>query len=395
MNMNPVRRSLAAGLLLVPWLLAACSSASFNQTGQTGTFKLSLSGANLSGLLTQSSDPIALGRPKTDLSHIDKVIVNLDHIELISPSGVVSLQPSASLSDSDGDGHKDIDLKALSGVPTPIVEGAVPAGTYRQFRIFSPSESGSEAKAVYLLMKNGSKIPLRIPSGQQSGLKIVLEGSLVVALDATTSLNLAFDLAHSLVVTGNGKYMLKPVVKASGDVTSGAVVGMVTFKGAPVDAGVIVSAGNTTIATAQAGVDGQYSILVLAAPATYDFSFVHQLPNGVIYTATKTGVAVAANTTTVVDGAIDAPTGGISGVVSLAGVAVVGATVEIRKAGVAGDPLLLVTTDALGQYLFPTLEPAAYDLKASATISGAAKAGNVNNVAVTDGVMSVADIVLN
>lgn len=393
MNTNPVRRGLMVGLIM-PLLLAACSTSS-NHTGQTGTFKLSLSSANLSGLLAQSGDPAALGRPKTDLSQIAKVIVNLDHIELVSSGGVLSLQPSASLGDSDGDGHKDLDLKALSGVPTPIVEGAVPAGSYKQFRIFSPSESGSEAKAVYLLMKDGSKIPLRIPSGQQTGLKIVLEGSLEVAIDATTSLNLAFDLAHSLVVTGNGKYMLKPVVKATGDVTSGAVVGTVTFKGTPVDAGVIVSTGNTTIATARAGVDGKYSIAVLAAPASYDFTFAHQLPSGVIYTATKTGVAIAANTTTVVDGAIDAPTGGISGVVSFGGVGVVGAMVEIRQAGAGGDPLLAVTTDALGQYVFPTLEPGAYDLKASATISGAAKTGSANNIAVTDGVMSVADMVLN
>ncbi len=216
---------------LVP-LLVSCGSLSSHT--QQPNFQALLVAADLTGSsLAQgvaSLDP--LGRPKTDLSQIDRVVVNLEHVELVGAEGrVTSLEPNPELGDSDADGNPDIDLMALSGRATPIVKGAVPAGTYTQFRLFSPAESGSEAQSVYLVMKSGAKIPLHIPSGQQTGLKLVIQGGFNVQVDAITTLTLAFDLARSLVQTGHGRYMLKPVVRALGEVTSGAVNGKVTFKG--------------------------------------------------------------------------------------------------------------------------------------------------------------------
>jgi hypothetical protein len=52
--------------------------------------------------------------------------------------------------------------------------------------------------------------PLTIPSGSESGLKIKVNKKLHASID---SLLIDFDAALSIMLTGNGEYKLKPVLK--------------------------------------------------------------------------------------------------------------------------------------------------------------------------------------
>lgn len=390
--MNPTFfRSLSVAFLLAP-LIAGCNSspASVNQPN----FQALLVAADLSSsTLVQSVSSLKpLDRPKTDLSQIARVVVNLDRIELVGEGGrVAGLEPNPALGDSDADGNPDLDLLALSSRATPIVKGTIPAGVYTQFRLFSPVEPGTEALSVYLVMKDGSKIPLRIPSGQQTGLKLVIQGGFNVRLDAITTLTLTFDLGRSLVRTGNGRYMLKPVVKASGDVASGAVNGRVTFKGGRPAQDALVearSANNTYLTTTSA--DGLYSFPLLAAPASYEFTFRFQTPEGVVYLIRKT-LSIPANTTTTVNAEFEL-TGGIT--VSLKSASAPSNVTVVVKDASGATVASSSQADPDGKYTFATLPPGTYSVSASAAVGGAPVSGQATGVVVEDFKMTKVEIEL-
>jgi len=390
--MNPTFfRSLSVAFLLAP-LIAGCNSspASVNQPN----FQALLVAADLSSsTLVQSVSSLKpLDRPKTDLSQIARVVVNLDRIELVGEGGrVAGLEPNPALGDSDADGNPDLDLLALSSRATPIVKGTIPAGVYTQFRLFSPVEPGTEALSVYLVMKDGSKIPLRIPSGQQTGLKLVIQGGFNVRLDAITTLTLTFDLGRSLVRTGNGRYMLKPVVKASGDVASGAVNGRVTFKGGRPAQDALVearSANNTYLTTTSA--DGLYSFPLLAAPASYEFTFRFQTPEGVVYLIRKT-LSIPANTTTTVNAEFEL-TGGIT--VSLKSASAPSNVTVVVKDASGVTVASSSQADPDGKYTFATLPPGTYSVSASAAVGGAPVTGQATGVVVEDFQMTNVEVEL-
>jgi hypothetical protein len=72
---------------------------------------------------------------------------------------------------------------------------------------------------------NGVNYPLETPSAQQSGLKINIDADLVAGIEY--KLWLDFDASRSIVTTGNGKYILKPVIRAYTKAVSGSVTGIV------------------------------------------------------------------------------------------------------------------------------------------------------------------------
>jgi hypothetical protein len=79
----------------------------------------------------------------------------------------------------------------------------VPYGTVTQFRwILGPYNSVEIAGIVY---------PLKVPSAEESGLKINLKGD--IYHDHWIEVRLIFDAAASILEKGNGEYMLTPVIK--------------------------------------------------------------------------------------------------------------------------------------------------------------------------------------
>jgi hypothetical protein len=72
----------------------------------------------------------------------------------------------------------------------------------------------------------GISYDLTTPSGQTSGVKLNVQDNLIPGVAYT--LKLDFDVAKSIVLTGNGKYILKPVIRAIADAASGVLTGTVS-----------------------------------------------------------------------------------------------------------------------------------------------------------------------
>lgn len=93
-------------------------------------------------------------------------------------------------------------LDLQNGIDTIIAQGVVPANTLKEIRFVLGAGNSIQIDSV--------DYPLTIPSGSESGLKIKLNKYLNATLD---SLVIDFDAALSIHQTGNGNYMLKPVLK--------------------------------------------------------------------------------------------------------------------------------------------------------------------------------------
>jgi hypothetical protein len=139
----------------------------------------------------------------------------------------------------------------------------------------------------------GQTYPLETPSAQQSGLKINLHQDVNAGM--LYKLLLDFDAARSVVKTGSGKFILKPVIRATMQAQGGSLKGYVlpnTFntsvfaiQGPDTLAGTITSSGGYMIKGLNAG--------------TYSLAFA---PSDTAYKSqTKTGIVVTNNTVTTVD----------------------------------------------------------------------------------------------
>lgn len=62
-----------------------------------------------------------------------------------------------------------------------------------------------------IVLNDSTRFELTIPSGEQSGIKINVDADVLANLH--TQLLIDFDAALSVQVTGNGKYMMQPVIK--------------------------------------------------------------------------------------------------------------------------------------------------------------------------------------
>src|SRR2546430_3562554 len=110
----------------------------------------------------------------------------------------------------------NVDLITLrNGVFTTLALARVPAGHYTQIRL----KLGAGSNVVV----DGVTHPLTVPSGLQSGYKLV--GSFDVPANGLLDLALDFDAARSVVLTGSGKYILKPTVRVLPVNTAGSITG--------------------------------------------------------------------------------------------------------------------------------------------------------------------------
>ncbi len=109
-------------------------------------------------------------------------------------------------------------LQFMGGKDTIIAEGSIPAGYYSQLRLFIGEGSN--------VVVDGIPHPLVIPSGSQSGLKLNIQAT--ISAGVAYVLMLDFDANRSIVVTGNGRYMLKPVIKTVALAISGSMSGFVS-----------------------------------------------------------------------------------------------------------------------------------------------------------------------
>lgn len=156
---------------------------------------------------------------------------------------------------SDGSATYDL-LDLRNGVFATIGEGSVPAGRYSQVRL----KIGTGSTVVI----DGVSHPLVVPSGAQSGLKLV--GDFDVPDGGTIDIGLDFDAARSIHQTGNGTWMLKPVIKVLPITGAGSIRGWILPDSTAATL-YLIQAPDTLGSTA-AGLDGRFQFSVLA-PGSY------------------------------------------------------------------------------------------------------------------------------
>jgi hypothetical protein len=110
-------------------------------------------------------------------------------------------------------------LDFRNGADTVLGGVDLPAGTVSQIRLILGNDN-------YLVLDDGTKVPLTTPSAQQSGLKLNIHAELKPGIPY--ALVLDFDAARSVVEAGNsGKYSLKPVIRTFAKEAGGAMEGVV------------------------------------------------------------------------------------------------------------------------------------------------------------------------
>ena len=139
----------------------------------------------------------------------------------------VRVNKSASASDTDG-GWTDITLSPArkinllnltNGTLDQLGQTALDSGHYSQLRLVLDANAGNALANSVVLTGTTAEISLDTPSAVQSGLKLGHEFD--VAAGQRVDLVLDFDACKSIVVKGNGKYALKPVITVIPTVLNG------------------------------------------------------------------------------------------------------------------------------------------------------------------------------
>ncbi|MCW8313669.1 DUF4382 domain-containing protein [Sphingobacterium sp. InxBP1] len=143
-------------------------------------------------------------------AYYDAIELNIDEIEIRTTSGSESI---------DVDGGPFNILNYTMGKDTVIAGDDVPSGMIQEIRLKLEDEGNQ-------IWVDGVAHPLNTPSGQSSGVKIKIQDELIPNVAYTLLLD--FDASKSIVRTGNGQYLLKPVIRAIPVATSGAITGTVS-----------------------------------------------------------------------------------------------------------------------------------------------------------------------
>lgn len=148
-------------------------------------------------------------------------------------------------------------LDYVNGEDTLLATASLPAGSVSQIRLILGDDNTVQV--------DGQIYELKTPSAQQSGLKLNLHETLAVG--AVHGLVLDFDAGQSVVETGSGKYILKPVIRVMNvDVTTGIEGSVVPA----INTSVMAYNASDTVST-YADVTGHFVIGGLA-PGTYNLA---------------------------------------------------------------------------------------------------------------------------
>lgn len=137
-------------------------------------------------------------------------------------------------------------LKLNNGADTLLASAQLETGTYNQLRFIL----GDNNEVIV----DGESNNLSVPSSEESGYKVNLDAT--VSEDAPTTKVIDFDVARSIAVTGNGEYILNPVLKVYDPNNTGKISGQLVPQGVP--ALVTGMIGNQIIATTYVEEDGTF-----------------------------------------------------------------------------------------------------------------------------------------
>ncbi|WP_297703759.1 DUF4382 domain-containing protein [uncultured Eudoraea sp.] len=161
-------------------------------------------------------------------------------------------------------------LNLTNGITETLVDIDVPVGSYDLIRIY--------VKGVNVVLKDESKYDLKVPSGEQTGIKVFIKPSILVSGELSSDLLLDFDVGRSFIPKGNIKnisgingFNFKPVIKACNMSFAGSVSGLVSTM---MD-GEIIGLENATVSVFETGTldpimaptdeNGNYTVMGLNA----------------------------------------------------------------------------------------------------------------------------------
>lgn len=262
-------RWLAVGLTAAT--LAACGGGS----GGTGTLRVGLTDAPACG-------------------GYEHVYVTVEKVRVHQSSGAGD--SDAGWSEIAVSPAKRIDLLDLvNGKLEELGSTPLTAGSYQQVRLVLAENSPSASQAANALVLSSdltTEIPLKTPSGQQSGLK--LQAHFDVLPGQVADLVLDFDACKSIVKSGSsGNYNLKPVMSVFKRLST-AIEGYVDTSMANGNTQVSAQLGGATVRSTVPDSTGKFLIAWL--PENTNYTVVVAATGRA--TAAVTGVPVALNTTT-------------------------------------------------------------------------------------------------
>ena len=155
-------------------------------------------------------------------------------------------------------------LNFSNGKDTLIASGQVSGSTVTQVRLLL----GSTGNTV---MVNNTLYPLQTPSADQSGLKVDVSSNM--SGTASNTVVLDFDAGMSVVATGSGSYILKPVIRADIAPANGSIQGTISPLGSPSTIIAINGDSASTFSSTLTGgfmvqglASGTYTVVILPPP---------------------------------------------------------------------------------------------------------------------------------
>ncbi len=163
-------------------------------------------------------------------ANLDSAVVTVDRVDLVSEEAEDEIEDDEDDGEKEGiitltDNSRQMDLLQLQGgVTETLADVTVPEGEYTQLRFVLGDEN-------YVVFDDGTKQTLQVPSGKQSGIKIVLPEVEIENDGDQIEVTLDFDVDESFVEQGTGEYLFKPTVKVKHVFVNGQSVQTVDVDG--------------------------------------------------------------------------------------------------------------------------------------------------------------------
>ena len=162
---------------------------------------------------------ISLGITDAPVDGATAVVVKFTAVELKPEDGdafTINLTPAQSV---------DLLVLAGGGSRALLENYSVPAGRYQSIRLLIEAQQNQPSS--YIDFANGERFPLFVPSGSESGLKLIR--GFTVAAGSNSNFTIDFDLRKSVIAPPGQapNYLLKPVLRMVDNLQVGAIAGKV------------------------------------------------------------------------------------------------------------------------------------------------------------------------
>lgn len=187
---------------------------------------------------------------------VESATVTVDSIEIRQKSGAED-NPYIVISNTPMDFNL---LELRNGITASLPEIEIPVGSYDLVRLYIESAN--------IILKNDlGEFNLKVPSGDQTGIKIFIKPEIQIQGGLTAELLLDFDLSKSFVVQGsqnaiNG-FHFKPTLRAVNNSLAGSIYGTVTDENGPLSQVSVTVTLDEEDASALTDENGYYEILGL------------------------------------------------------------------------------------------------------------------------------------